>query len=240
MVPRKFRPIVPGSAVTNKQLNRESQGRDPDQVRADQPGPAPAGRRGQGLPARHRQLLRRLRPAGPAAVRERAADRARGPAAVQGTQAGVTGLAATDLTQMNQAATKDAAARGATPGDLAQMASGAAATRQALVGSFAAQQAATNAANSNYAGNRANVVAPGQKLGAVAQAHGRVRQASENLGGDAAGEGRVPVHLRPGAPRGRGQERAGQAGARPGCREGPRGCRAGQARGPRGHQEDAD
>ena len=50
---------------------------------------------------------------------------------------------------MNQAATKDAAARGATPGDLAQMASGAAAARQALVGSFAAQQAATNAADSH-------------------------------------------------------------------------------------------
>lgn len=98
---------------------------------------------------------------------------------IQGTQAGVTGLAASDLTQLNQAATKDAAARGATPGDLAQMASNAAAVRQALVGSFAAQQAGQNAAASRLATNTAQVVGPGQKLQAIAQAAGRVREARE-------------------------------------------------------------
>ena len=181
MIPRKFRPIVPGSAVTNKQLNRESKAAarikygPVTQAQRQQVGEAKAYQRDIGN--YYDDYVKQVQ-AQSANVQQIGRE---AQAAVQGTQAGVTGLAASDLTQMNQAATKDAAARGATPGDLAQMASGAAATRQALVGSFSAQQAATNAANSTYAGNRANVVAPGQKLGAVAQAHGRVRQAKENL-----------------------------------------------------------
>ena len=183
MVPRKFRPIVPGSAVTNKQLNRESRAASRVkygplvQAQRQQVGEAQAYQRDIGN--YYDDYLKQVQAQSQNVhqIGQQAQQ------AVQNTQAGVTGLAASDLTQMNQAATKDAAARGATPGDLAQMASGAAATRQALVGSFSAQQAATNAANSNYASNRANVVAPGQKLGAVAQAHGRVRQAKEDLAG---------------------------------------------------------
>lgn len=99
--------------------------------------------------------------------------RAAGAAAAQqtqGLQAGVTGLANTDLTQLNQRATADAAARGATPGDISQMASNAAAVRQALVASFGAQQAARTQSDVNAADTRANVVAPGQKLQAQAGA----------------------------------------------------------------------
>jgi hypothetical protein len=66
-------------------------------------------------------------------------------------------------------------------GDLSQMASNAAAVRQALVGSFVQQQAGQNAAASNYADTQANVVAPGQKLGAQAMAQGRVRQVREDV-----------------------------------------------------------
>lgn len=96
-----------------------------------------------------------------------------------GVQQGITGLAGAGLAGVQNPAVADAQARGAQAGDMSQMANQAAAVRQALVGSFVAQQAAQNAAASNYAGTQANVVAPGQKLGAQAMATGRVRQARE-------------------------------------------------------------
>jgi hypothetical protein len=99
----------------------------------------------------------------------------------QQTQNAVTGLARADLTGLQNPATADAQARGATAGDLSQMASNAAAVRQALVGSFVQQQAGQSAAASNYADSQAHVVAPGQKLGALAMAQGRVRQVREDV-----------------------------------------------------------
>ena len=116
MVPRKFRPIVPGSAVTNKQLNRESKAATTDQVRADQQ----AQRQQVGEAKAYQRDIGNYYDDYVKQVQQQSANVQQigreAQAAVQGTQAGVTGLAASDLTQMNQAATKDAAARGADPG----------------------------------------------------------------------------------------------------------------------------
>lgn len=98
-----------------------------------------------------------------------------------GLQQGITGLAGAGLTGLQNPANADAAARGAQAGDLSGMASNAAAIRQALVGSFIGQQAGQTAAASNYADAQANVVAPGQKLGAQAMSQGRIRKASGDI-----------------------------------------------------------
>lgn len=103
-------------------------------------------------------------------------------AAMARLQGGVTGLAAADLTGIQGQANRDARARGVTAGDQTQMASNAAAVRQALVGTFAAEQAGRGDAAARYSNMLARVVAPGQKLQAVAQAAGRVRQAQEAQG----------------------------------------------------------
>jgi hypothetical protein len=101
--------------------------------------------------------------------------------------AGITGLAGTEGAALQQQANQRAAGQGvAQAGDLSSMASNAAATRQALVGSYQAQQAQQGAAANQYAGTLANVVGPGQKLGALAQAQGRVgdiRQKQTDLAG---------------------------------------------------------
>ena len=177
MIPRKFRPIVPGSAVTNKQLNRESKAAarikygPVTQAQRQQVGEAKAYQRDIGN--YYDDYVKQVQ-AQSANVQQIGRE---AQAAVQGTQAGVTGLAAVrpDPDEPGRHEGRSGPRRDA--GDLAQMASGAAATRQALVGSFSAQQAATNAANSTYAGNRANVVAPGPearrgRAGARARAPG--------------------------------------------------------------------
>jgi hypothetical protein len=75
-----------------------------------------------------------------------------------------------------------AAARGMGPaGDLAPMASDATAVRQAMTGSFAAQQAAQNAAAQTYADSLAHVVGPTQKLAGQAVAQGKVKTARDKL-----------------------------------------------------------
>jgi hypothetical protein len=99
----------------------------------------------------------------------------------QALQNGVTGLSAAGLTGLQNPATADAAARGATAGDLSGMANQATAIRQALTASFVAQQNAQNAGAQGYADTRANVVAPGQKLGAQVMAQGRVRKADQRI-----------------------------------------------------------
>jgi LysM repeat protein len=78
-------------------------------------------------------------------------------------------------------ANADAAARGATAGNLAPMENQALAVRQALTGSFVAQQTAQNAAQQTYADTMANVVAPGQKLGAMAQQAGKAKLAQDDI-----------------------------------------------------------
>ena len=114
-------------------------------------------------------------------VRE-AGQRATG--ALQNLQGGVTGLAAADLTGIQQPANQDAAARGATAGDVTGMASNAAAVRQALIGSFGAQQARINQGAEDYATHKADVVAPSQRLQGLAMAQGRTRQARQDLAAD--------------------------------------------------------
>lgn len=99
----------------------------------------------------------------------------------QGLQQGVTGLGQAGLAQIQNPMNADAAARGATAGDLAPMQNQALAVRQALTGSFVAQQTAQNAAQQAYSDTLANVVAPGQKLGAMAQETGKIGQAREDI-----------------------------------------------------------
>lgn len=99
----------------------------------------------------------------------------------QGLQQGVTGLGQAGLAMVQNPANADAAARGATAGDLAPMENKALAVRQALTGSFVAQQAAQNAAQQTYADTLANVVAPGQKLGAMAQQAGKAKLAQGDI-----------------------------------------------------------
>ena len=83
--------------------------------------------------------------------------------AIQGQQQGVTGLAQADLTALGPGAPAQAS-----------LANQAAAVRQALVGSFVAQQAAQGAAASDYASGLANIVAPGQRLSAAQATQARV------------------------------------------------------------------
>lgn len=88
---------------------------------------------------------------------------------------GVTGLAGAESSQMNAQANADASSRGATAADTSKLQSDAAAIRQALVGSFVAQQAQTGAANNTYADTLANVVGPGQKVTALTAAGRRIQ-----------------------------------------------------------------
>jgi hypothetical protein len=184
---RLAKPIVPGSATTEGQLATESKAAT--QVRyGDQ----------------ERELQRRLgiseqteRDTGSFYDQYRAqlqqhqsnvqAYNAGAQAALAQTAAGVTGLAGTEAQAAQQQANQGANARGvAAAGDLTGLASQALQTRQALMGGFQGQQAMQGQAANQYASTQANVVAPGQKLGALAQARGRttdVRRDVEALAG---------------------------------------------------------
>jgi hypothetical protein len=96
--------------------------------------------------------------------------------ALQNTQAGITGLGQQQATDMQAQANAGAAQRGvAQAGNLAPLADQALGVRQQLAGTFGAQQAMTGAAANTYADTQANVVAPGQKLTALNQQAGKVR-----------------------------------------------------------------
>ena len=97
--------------------------------------------------------------------------------ALQQTAQGITGLGNQEALQMQQQAGQGAAQQGVggSTGDLAALANAAMATRQGVMGTFQSEQALTGAAVNNYADTQANVVAPGQKLSALAQAAGRTR-----------------------------------------------------------------
>jgi hypothetical protein len=118
-----------------------------------------------------------------AANRKAVADQNAATAAQLGQiSSGITGLAGTEGAAMQQQANQRAGMQGvAQAGDLSQLASNAAATRQALVGSFQAQQAQQGAAANQYAGTLANVVGPGQKLAAQAQGQGKVAKAERDI-----------------------------------------------------------
>jgi hypothetical protein len=178
---RLKQPITPGSAITERDLARESKSAmdvkyGPLEA-AQKQGLAEEQTRGRDVAGFYDQYLRQIaaHSANVQAIGQQATN------AGLGVQSGITGLANTDLSSINQAATASAGARGASAGDISQMANSAAAVRQSLVGSFVAQQAGQNAASQNYADTQAHVVAPGQKLGAQAMAQGRVRQAGQKI-----------------------------------------------------------
>jgi hypothetical protein len=94
----------------------------------------------------------------------------------------VTGLAQGTQNQVQQ----NQAARGPEMGAIgatttAQNASNAAATSQAAVGSYAAQQALVGNANTSYAANMANNVAPAAKIQAVQNAQGGITKAQGDI-----------------------------------------------------------
>src|SRR5262245_13505244 len=170
-------PVTPGSALTERELAQQT-----DASAAVRYGPLEAEQRKnvgmaeaavRDVGGWYDQYLSQLQ-AHQKAVQNIGAQAS---AQMQGAMAGITGLAGQDLTQLQGQANQGAAQRGVAPAaDLSQMASNAAATRQALMGSFAAQQAATNQANTGYASNLAQVVAPGQKLQAMGQGALKLRK----------------------------------------------------------------
>jgi hypothetical protein len=157
---RQRQPVVPGSPLTGRDLSRESKAamrvkyapletkehKQLDMARNQQRDVGgfydaylQAGRAARGERADHR----------PAGGDGGPADAERGHRA----RAGRPHLTA-------EPGDAGAQARGATAGDLSQMASNAAAVRQALVGSFVQQQAGQNAAASNYADTQATSSRP--------------------------------------------------------------------------------
>jgi hypothetical protein len=173
-------PIVPGSGVTEKQLGQDTRaamdtkyGALESQQRR-QTGEAQTWEHDVG--GFYDQYLKQI-------AQQAANVRQIGTEAnqqVAGLQAGVSGLAGQDLKDIQAPANEDAKARGMVAGDNTQLASAATATRQGLLGSTGAAQVSQNAAASRYADTMARLVAPGQKLQGVAQAHGRVRQARDS------------------------------------------------------------
>lgn len=178
-------PLVPGSSITNRQANQQTTAAIKTQY-----GPLESTQRRNVATERHRmqdfsnrggfydQYLKQL------AMHAANVNAIGGQAnqAVGALPGQVTGLAQADLSSLQGQANAGAAARGTAPaGDLTPMASDAAATRQALTGSFAAQQAAQNAAAQTYADTLAHVVAPAQQLTGRAVGQNRVRAAGDKL-----------------------------------------------------------
>jgi hypothetical protein len=101
--------------------------------------------------------------------------------ALQQTAQGITGLSGAEGAALQQQANQTAVPGVAPAGNLAPMASDAAAVRQAMIGTFQAQQALQGANANTYADTQARVVGPGQKLSAQAQAAGRTRDVGKQI-----------------------------------------------------------
>jgi len=172
-------PVVPGSTLTKGQLNKETQAEldvaygPLESQQSQQTQEAQNFQRDIG--GYYDQYLRQIAQQA-ANVRQIGAEANQ---AMQGLQGGITGLATQDLRDIQAPANADAAARGQVAGNQAPLASSAAAVRQGILGSQGTELANQNASASRYADTLANVVGPGQKLQAVAQAGGRVRQARQ-------------------------------------------------------------
>lgn len=178
---RLAQPIVPGSSTTNRDLAQESKAAMDVKY-----GPLQADQqRALGQQQQEQRDVGGWYDQYLAAVRQHAANvgtiGTQAATAGQNLQQGVTGLGQAGLAQIQNPANADAAARGATAGDMAPLANQALAVRQALTGSFVAQQNAQNAASSGFADARANVVAPGQKLGALAVEGGKIKTARDKI-----------------------------------------------------------
>ena len=169
-------PIAPGSSTTERDLAHEAQAATTvrygpqDRAIAQQLGIAQQTQQDTG------QLYDQYR----AALQQHAAQvqayQAGAQQALQQTAQGITGLGSQEALQMQTQANQAAAQQGIAPaGDLSALANAAMATRQGVMGSYQGQQALTGAATNQYADTQANVVAPGQKLSALAQAAGRTR-----------------------------------------------------------------
>jgi hypothetical protein len=91
------------------------------------------------------------------------------------------GLDQSQLNQSQAAANQDASVRGAVAGNQGPDASNAAGVRQAGLAAQAGQLAGTSMANTRYADTLANVVAPGQRIQAGAQAAQGVTDAGQKL-----------------------------------------------------------
>ena len=169
-------PIAPGSSTTERDLAHEAQAATTvrygpqDRALAEQLGIAQQTQQDTGqLYDQYRQALQQH-------TAQIQAYQAGAQQALQQTAQGITGLGSQEALQMQTQANQAAAQQGVAPaGDLSALANAAMATRQGVMGSFQGQQALTGAAVNQYADAQANVVAPGQKLSALAQAAGRTR-----------------------------------------------------------------
>jgi hypothetical protein len=168
-------PIVPGSSTTERDLAHEAQA-----AQTVRYGPQDAAIRQQlGVAQQTERDTGSLYDQYRAALQQHSASiqafQAGAQQALGALQQGVTGLGQQSAVQMAQAAAPTQSAVAAPSADLATLANQALAVRQGQAGTFGAEQALTGAAANTYADTQANVVAPGQKLGALAQARGRTR-----------------------------------------------------------------
>ena len=169
-------PIAPGSSTTERDLAHEAQAATTvrygpqDRAIAQQLGVAQQTQQNTGtFYDQYRQALQQH--AQNVQLYQTGAQQA-----LANTAAGITGLGNAEAVQLQTQANQAAAQQGIAPaGDLSALANAAMATRQGVMGSFQGQQALTGAATNTYADTQANVVAPGQKLSALAQAAGRTR-----------------------------------------------------------------
>ncbi len=187
---RLAQPIAPGSSITERDLAHEAQAaqtvRYAPQERelGQQIGVAQQTERDTGSFYDQYQQALQQHSANIAAYQAGAQQ------GMQQAMAGITGLAGTQAAQLQQQQNAGAAQQGVAPaGDLTSMANQAAATRQALGASFQVQGLQQNQATQNFASNLANVVAPTQKLGALAQARGRTRDLQQKKADLATEEG---------------------------------------------------
>lgn len=169
-------PVVAGSGLTQGALAKQAQ-------TASETVYGPAERQAQGIardtPGYYDQYINELK-----AHSAIAAQYGAGAVAQMGALGqGVLGFDQQQAAGQQQAAQADAATRGGTvdPG-LTGMASNASTARQALLASFGQQQASVNAATNVATDAKARVVAPGQKLQAIAGAAGKVSDLQRQKG----------------------------------------------------------
>lgn len=166
-------PIAPGSSVTERDLAHEAQAAQTvrygpaESDLAQQVGRSQTIERDTGTFYDQYLQMQAQHAAAVAAFQQGAQQ------ALAQTAAGMTGLAGAEGAALQQAANQTAQSGVAPAGDLSALASQAAAVRQGAMGSFQGEQALQGAAANTYADTQARVVAPGQKLGALAQARGR-------------------------------------------------------------------
>jgi len=178
---RLNQPIAPGSKTTERDLAHEAQAAvgvrygPQDRALGQQLGVAMQTERDTGsLYDQYQQALQQHA----AAVQ---AYQAGAQNALAGTAAGITGLGQQAAVGMAQAAAPTQSAVAGPSADMATLANQALAVRQGVMGTFQGQQALQGSAANTYADALANVVAPGQKLGALAQARGRTRDIQKNV-----------------------------------------------------------